>query len=260
MQRRLAAPAGQRHIRLGLEQHRRHRVVAALGREVQRGVAAFVLGVYVRPSCEMFFDRILEAVRRCSENRAGGFDLLRSQPALVAEQLGQGLIFTGKIQCGFAPALGVDLCPFFKQQRNRLRLAIAHRQVQWRVAVFVRRIHIRAGLKQFFDRLHVAHLGRGKNILGRSQFPLRLAALAPKQLSDGGTAFSGGIIQRGLAVFILGIDRRALLEKQRRRGLPLVAHGVMQGSALGLVGQGGIGFGVNQCSNRIHLPGARRKV
>ena len=63
----------------------------------------------------MFFDRIHQSVGRCSENRAGGLDLLRSQPALIAEQLGQGLIFPGKIQCSFTPALGVDLSPFFKQ-------------------------------------------------------------------------------------------------------------------------------------------------
>ena len=53
-----------------------------------------------------------------------------------------------------------------KQRRGRSRLAALGREMKRRVAALVLAVHVRAAGQKFLDRLHVAHLCGGKNVVG----------------------------------------------------------------------------------------------
>ena len=53
-----------------------------------------------------------------------------------------------------------------KQRRCGSRLAALGREMKRRVAALVLAVHVRAAGQKFLDRLHVAHLCGGKNVVG----------------------------------------------------------------------------------------------
>jgi len=123
-----------------------------------------------------------------------------------------------------------------------------------RVAALVLAVHFRATGQKFLDRLHVAHLCGSENILGSQKFLGCLAALGAEQFDNLSALFRDGVIERCLVFLVLGIDRCALLQQQRRRGLVAFLGSVVQCRLLRLVGGSDIGLGLQQRADSIDLP------
>ena len=140
-----------------------------------------------------------------------------------------------------------------EQYLGHFDMPLLRGQVQRGVAALVLAVHIDTGQK-FLDRLHVAHLCGSENILGSQKFLGCLAALGAEQFDNLSALLRDGVVERCLVFLVLGIDRCALLQQQRRRGLVAFLGSVVQGRLLRLVGGSDIGLGLQQRADSIDLP------
>ena len=188
---------------------------------MQRRVALLVGSVHVRSALEMFLDGLKIAHLGSGENIPCSSQLLGRLAALATQQFRNlGAFLRQRIieRCLVFPILGVhrrlgveqrlgqvevavvvgnivqrrlaafacssDVGLGLEQRRSGSRLAELGCEMQCRITALVFGVHIRAAGQKFLDRLHVAHLGGGENILGGSQFLRRLAALAAEQFDN----------------------------------------------------------------------------
>ena len=290
IQRRLAF-ALRVHVRTLLEQQRRRVLLSAPHRHVQRRVALLVGSVHVRTALEVLLDGLQVTHLRSGKNILGSRQLLGCLASLAAQQFRQlgaflrqrviewRLVFTvlgihrrpgveqrlGQVKVAVvignvmqrrlaALAGQTDIGLGLEQRLGHFDMPLLRGQVQRGVAALVLAVHFRATGQKFLDRLHVAHLCGSENILGSQKFLGCLAALGAKQFDNLSALLRDGVVERCLVFLVLGIDRCALLQQQRRRGLVAFLGSVVQGRLLRLVGGSDIGLGLQQRADSIDLP------